>query len=81
MEMIEKTPPYRMYGIEDVLDFGQYKGDTVRHVMFIDYQYLLWALENVKWFDMDVSVIDTLNKRLEDDSETPPDDIWIFGLE
>lgn len=51
-------PSRKMYKLDDVLNFGQYKGCTIRDVADDDPRFLFWCLENIDWFDLDVSVTD-----------------------
>ena len=46
--------------LSTVLTFGQYKGETVQDVMKHDASYLIWAVENIDWFDIDVVVMEQI---------------------
>lgn len=34
--------------LSHIIDFGKYKGQTIRDILLLDPQYLLWAHENVE---------------------------------
>lgn len=42
------------------LTFGKYKGLTVGEVILYDPQYLLWAIDNLDWFDLDHKLMDEI---------------------
>lgn len=48
---------------EDKITFGKYKGQTIGEVMddHEDYQYLVWAHENITWFELDEELYEELN--------------------
>ena len=46
--------------LSTVLTFGQYKGETVQDVMKHDASYLIWAVENIDQFDIDVVVMEQI---------------------
>ena len=45
------------------ITFGKYKGLTIQEVMdeHEDYQYLIWAHENIDWFELDEELEKELN--------------------
>lgn len=47
----------------DKIFFGKYKGKTIQEVMddYEDYQYLIWAHENISWFELDEELYGDLN--------------------
>lgn len=45
-----------VFGMDDVLTFGKYKGETVRQIAETDPRYLRWAFDNIDWFDLDEEV-------------------------
>jgi hypothetical protein len=53
----------KLYGMQDVLDFGQYKGMTIKQVLELNAQYLDWAFYNLSWFDLTSEVVDELNNQ------------------
>lgn len=50
------------YDLDDVLNFGKYKGSTVDSVLEEDPKYLLWALENVERFEVDKALQDAITR-------------------
>lgn len=64
----EEKPKVKFHKWDDVLNFGQFKGFTVREAAEENPQYLLWCIENIDWFDLDVDVYDELVDMLY-----PPD--------
>lgn len=69
----ERTPAeYRPLSKTDRMWFGQFKGMTVEEVMQENPKYLLWALDNVKGFDLEVDVFEEVLDFL-----FPPDVGWI----
>ena len=55
--------------LDTVLSFGQYKGDTVEVVMQHDARYLLWANDNVDFFNIDdVLLLDELERLADSQS-------------
>ena len=55
--------------LSTVLTFGQYKGETIQDVMKHDASYLIWAVENIDWFDIDVVVMEVIEDAAFEQSE------------
>lgn len=60
----EREP--EMYDWYTKFDFGKYKGETIADVVAHDPKYILWAVENIDWFDVPASVLDEANDVLDD---------------
>jgi hypothetical protein len=41
-----------VFGLEDVITFGKYKGCVVKNVIAKNSGYVSWAVENVEWFNL-----------------------------
>lgn len=48
----------KIHDYETKLDFGKYKGETVRFVMKANPSYIVWASENVGWFKVKKDVLE-----------------------
>lgn len=62
LRKIKKHPPYRLkskgknmklYKLESKLNFGKYKGKTVKEIQDTDPSYIEWAKKNVSWFKIE----------------------------
>lgn len=53
----------KMFTKESVLEFGKHKGETVEDVLKYDPSYLVWCIENLKWFDVDTVLDDEIYER------------------
>ena len=53
----------KVFGMEDVLTFGKYKGKQVKWVADNDYSYLFWAYTNVDWAKFGEDVTDLIDKK------------------
>lgn len=51
--------------IQDVIDFGKYKGHTVGDVIEHDAQYLKWLMENTDRTDFNMKMIDEIEWAAE----------------
>lgn len=67
------------YGLDSVLDFGQYRGKMVSYVLNLDPEYLLWTVECVSWFDLDPDVLHDAERYAVVDDE--PSWYEIYGDE
>lgn len=50
------------FKLKDKLTFGKYKGQSVDEVIDNDPDYLVWAVEEIDWFELD----EETEKELED---------------
>ena len=51
---------YPTHDLETVIDFGKWKGHTVRAVIQTDPVYIMWAHDHVKRFKLSQEVVDAL---------------------
>lgn len=47
----------RIWGINDILSFGKYKGSTIKDVIKEEPSYLIWCQNNVGWFELDEDLL------------------------
>lgn len=57
---ISVTTKYPTYDLESVMDFGKWKGYTVRDVIHRDPVYIMWTHDHVKKFKLPADVVDAL---------------------
>ncbi|MBN2796449.1 MAG: hypothetical protein JXR88_13640 [Clostridia bacterium] len=50
----------KLLGLEDYIDFGKYKGSSIKHILETDKNYLKWANENVKSLKLSREVFEIL---------------------
>lgn len=61
-------PRLKIYAEDDFLDFGKYKGMTIKEVIDDDPEYLVWCLDNVNFFDVSENVLQLIeNAQIEND--------------
>lgn len=76
--------PAKLIGINDVLEMGKYKGETLAEVVHTDWQWVQWATQNIAYyfafFDMD-ALVKERSKDLESYhiENQHPDDTLTFG--
>lgn len=46
-----------IWGLNDVLSFGKYKGSTIKDVIKEEPSYLIWCQQNVGWFELDEDLL------------------------
>jgi hypothetical protein len=51
--------------LDGKLTFGKYKGLTVREVIEENPGYLVWAISNIEWFNLDSQAHFQLDKALD----------------
>ena len=56
-------------GLDDILDFGKYKGEKISEVLLKDAQYIEWCMWNIPTFILSNEVQKMLVKQLEYDEE------------
>lgn len=56
--------PDALHQLDDVIEFGKWKGHTVREVISFDPTYIVWADEHAKRFQVPPEVLDSLLKVL-----------------
>lgn len=42
-----------MHTLESILEVGKYKGKTIKSVIFTDFKYIKWCINNIKGFTLD----------------------------
>jgi len=56
--------PAKVYSLNDVLDFGKYKGKTVKEVIYCDLGWIKWAVNSAERFFFDIDGInEEINRR------------------
>lgn len=48
----------RIYTLDDIINFGKYKGKSVHKVLHTDPSYLVWANKEIEWFNLSEGVLD-----------------------
>lgn len=68
-----------MYRKNMALPFGQYKGVFISDILDTDPGYLLWCMENVQDFDLELSVYEkaSINSRTHPDDMNALEDNWL----
>lgn len=69
--------PAKIYGLDDVLDFGKHKGDLLRNVVHNDYGWVDWAIRESDHFFCDVEKIVAEHEKSR--KILLPEDILTFG--
>lgn len=55
-----------IYNLKSNMNFGKYSGLTIKEILSRDPSYLIWAFENIEWFELDKEVLDeAVEKSLE----------------
>lgn len=67
--MKPKTTPKLLRGLNNVLEFGKHKGQTVQEIMRTDPNWLHWALQNIPDFKLNRNALLLLPPYIERDSE------------
>ena len=69
--------PTKIYGLDDVLEIGKYKGKTLKEVVHSDWGWVKWASMNTEHFFFDVdAVIEEKKKAIK---VLHPEDVLTFG--
>ena len=71
------TEPTKVYGINDILEIGKYKGKTLGEVVHTDWGWIKWASMNTEHFFFDVEAVK--EERKKDIKILHPEDILTFG--
>lgn len=71
------TEPTKVYGINDVLDKGKYKGKTVAEVVRLDWSWIVWANDETQHFHFNVDEL--LAEREKPETALNPDEKITFG--
>lgn len=71
------TEPTKIYGLNDVLEKGKYKGKTLLEVIHIDWNWVKWANEYSEHFFFDIDEVQ--RERKKDIITLLPQDVLTFG--
>lgn len=71
------TEPTKIYTLDDVLDFGKYKGELLRNVVHNDYGWVEWAIRESDHFFCDEEEVALEHEKSK--KILLPDDILTFG--
>ena len=71
------TEPVKVYGLNDVLDFGKHKGKTLQEVINTDWKWVEWAVDNSDRFYLDIDAV--IEERKKTIKKLLPDDVITFG--
>ena len=69
--------PTKIYGLNDVLEKGKYKGMTLAEVIHKDWWWVKWASMNTEHFFFDIDAV--ITERRKDIKTLHPDDVLPFG--
>lgn len=53
----QTTDPVKIYGINDELEFGKYKGKKLQEVISLDWRWVEWAINNSEHFFCDLDEV------------------------
>jgi hypothetical protein len=57
-----------MYGLQDVIDFGdKHRGKTLQKAIKDDPDWVAWAADTIDWFDIDAEADDALAWRFDEE--------------
>lgn len=56
----KKIDEAKVYSLDTTLDFGQYRGQTVREVLNHNSKYLIWMKDHVPRFKIDAELVEAL---------------------
>ena len=71
------TDPIKVYGINDVLEIGKYKGKTLGEVIHSDWGWVDWAIQCNAHFYCDIEAV--AEERKKDIKILLPEDVIPFG--
>ena len=69
--MVYQPKTIKLYDVEDVLDFGKYRGKTLTEVIKLDPDYILWLLDR-EAIDITLIADDLLDEQLYDVNDYLP---------
>ena len=69
--------PTKIYALDDKLEFGKYKGKTLREIVKEDWGWVEWAIDQSEHFFCDID--DVINERKATIKVLSPDDVLTFG--
>lgn len=63
------------FGLEDVFEFGKYRGLTMQYVFDENWRYIEWCDNNISWFGLDEEARRTFDELLnKEDFDIAPED-------
>jgi uncharacterized protein (DUF3820 family) len=69
--------PTKIYGLNDILEFGKHKGELLIDVIHNDWRWVEWAIEESQHFFCDVNAV--IGERKKVIKKLYPDDVITFG--
>ncbi len=63
-----------------ILPFGKYKGTSVGDVLELNPGYLLWAVENIEWFDLHADILEEAEEVMDDNEAEKEFDRRVNGM-
>lgn len=69
--------PTKIYGLNDTLDFGKHKGETLQEVIHNDFGWVEWAISNSEHFFCDIEAV--TEERKKTIKRLHPEDVITFG--
>ena len=69
--------PTKVYSLDDKLEFGKHKGETLREIIHSDYGWVEWAIDNSEHFFCNID--DVVEEHQSDVKVWQPEDIMSFG--
>lgn len=55
----------KKYGLNDEFTFGKYKNWSIEDVIAEDPEYVVWAVRNIAWFDIDSDAVTAVSESYE----------------
>jgi hypothetical protein len=59
----------KKYDMQDIFTFGKYKGSSLEDVIYDDFKYIVWCLDNLEWFQVTEAVYEELIKYMDKEME------------
>ena len=69
--------PTKIYGLNNTLEFGKYKGKTLLEIIHSDFGWVEWAVNNSEHFFCDIEAV--VEERKKTIPRLHPDDVITFG--
>lgn len=81
MTEVPRKPDATQLALDSVMTFGEFKGKTVRDVANMRPSYLVWAIKNVSWFELDATARKYGQKQLNRiaQNKTERMNAWAWG--
>ena len=71
------TEPVKVYGLDDVLETGKYKGKTLKEIISSDWKWVEWAAFDSDYLYFDIDAI--IEERKKTIKRLHPEDVITFG--